>query len=147
VACKKVVNFISVVDEEFKGLSEWRMRNKQHECCYSLNLRIELEMEFAMLNTFVQHITSSPDVFSGKPCIAGHRIRVLDIVIWHEKRGLSPDEILGLFPTLTLGDVYAALAYYFDHREAIETDLRREAVTEHELKARYPSKLQAKLSG
>jgi uncharacterized protein (DUF433 family) len=100
-----------------------------------------------MLNVVIEHIESRPDVFNGQPCIAGHRIRVLDIVVWHEKRGLSPDEILGLYPTLTLGDVYAALAYYFDHRENMKADLQREARTIAELKAQHPSKLQAKLPG
>ncbi len=100
-----------------------------------------------MLNSLTEHIARRPDVFNGKPHIAGHRIRVLDIVVWHEKRGLSPDEILELYPGLTLGDVYAALAYYFDHREAIEAEWQREAETLTRLKPRYPAKLQAKLHG
>jgi uncharacterized protein (DUF433 family) len=98
-----------------------------------------------MLNILTQHITSSPDMFNGKPCIAGHRIRVMDIVVWHEKRGLSPDEIVGLFPTLTLGDVYAALAYYFDHQVEIEADFRHERDVVAQLKMQHPSKLMAKL--
>ncbi|WP_335134149.1 DUF433 domain-containing protein [Nostoc sp.] len=35
----------------------------------------------------------------GKPRIAGHRIRVQDIVIWHEGMGLSPDEIVDHYST------------------------------------------------
>lgn len=100
-----------------------------------------------MLTVLTQHIESTLDMFSGKPRIVGHRIRVLDIVVWHEKRGLAPDEILGLYPTLTLSDVYAALAYYFDHRAEIEADFQREAETIAQLKTRYPSKLSAKLHG
>lgn len=98
-----------------------------------------------MLNVLIEHIASHPEIFNGKPHIAGHRIRVLDIVVWHEKRGLSPDEILALYPTLTLGDVYAALAYYFDHREEVEADFQREAATIARLKTQYPAKFQAKL--
>ncbi|NEO28290.1 MAG: DUF433 domain-containing protein, partial [Kamptonema sp. SIO4C4] len=52
----------------------------------------------------------TPEICGGKPCIAGHRIRVQDIVIWHEQMGLSPDEIVSRHPTITLADVYAALA-------------------------------------
>ncbi len=70
-----------------------------------------------------EHITKTPGVCGGRACIAGHRIRVADIVVWHEQRGYSPDEIVGFFPGLNLGDVHAALAYYFDHREEIEADL------------------------
>lgn len=34
-----------------------------------------------------EHITKTPGVCGGKACISGHRIRVLDIVVWHEQRG------------------------------------------------------------
>ncbi len=94
-----------------------------------------------MENVLTQHIEVTLGVLGGKPCIAGHRIRVIDIVVWHEKRGLSPDEIVGLYPTITLADVHAALAYYFDHREEIDAEFQREADKIAEMKARYPSNL------
>jgi uncharacterized protein (DUF433 family) len=71
------------------------------------------------------HIESSPEVCGGKPRIAGSRVRVQDIVVWTEA-GQSPDEIVGSFPHLTLADVYAALAYYHDHREAIDRQIRED---------------------
>jgi len=71
-------------------------------------------------DVLVQHIELVPGLGGDKACIAGQRIRVQDVAIWHEKLGLTADEIVSAFPTLTLGDVYAALAYYFDHREEIE---------------------------
>jgi uncharacterized protein (DUF433 family) len=40
-----------------------------------------------------QHITKTSGVCGGRVCIAGHRIRVMDIVVWHEMRGMSPEEI------------------------------------------------------
>ncbi|MBI5367749.1 MAG: DUF433 domain-containing protein [Planctomycetes bacterium] len=98
-----------------------------------------------MDNLMVQHIEKSAEVMGGKARIAGHRIRVLDIVVWHEKRGLSPDEILGVYPSITLADVHAALAYYFDHRDEIEGDLVKEAELVAGMKARFPSKLQERL--
>ena len=70
--------------------------------------------------TVASHIECKPSVCGGKPCIAGTRIRVQDIYDWHEREGFSPDEIVTKFPQLTLADVYAALSYYWDHREAIE---------------------------
>ncbi len=100
-----------------------------------------------MENILTQHIEITPGVLGGKPRIAGHRIRVMDIVAWHEKRGLSPDEIMSLYPTITLADIYAALAYYFDHREEIEAEFRHEADAVATIKGRYPSKLQEKLRG
>jgi uncharacterized protein (DUF433 family) len=79
-----------------------------------------------MENVIAQHITKTPGVCGGRACIAGHRIRVQDIVVWHEKRCYSPDEICDLFDGITLADVYAALAYYFDHRAEIEEEFRRD---------------------
>lgn len=100
-----------------------------------------------MENVLMQHITKTPGVCGGRACIAGHRIRVMDIVVWHERRGYTPDEIVDMFPGITLADVHAAMAYYFDHREEIEADLRQEAETAESLRARFPSKLQEKLRG
>lgn len=43
--------------------------------------------------------------------------------------GLSPDEIIASYPSLTLSDIHAALAYYYDHRDEIDAraveDMRR----------------------
>jgi uncharacterized protein (DUF433 family) len=56
-----------------------------------------------------EHIEITPGICGGKPRIAGHRIRVQDIVVWHEQMGMSPDEILYHYPSITLSDIYAAL--------------------------------------
>jgi uncharacterized protein (DUF433 family) len=45
-----------------------------------------------------KHIEITPGVCGGKPRIAGHRIRVQEIAVWHEFQGLSPDEIVAQFP-------------------------------------------------
>ena len=47
-----------------------------------------------MENVIAQHITKTPGVCGGRACIAGHRIRVQDIVVLHEMHGMSPKEIL-----------------------------------------------------
>lgn len=93
------------------------------------------------------HITKTPGVCGGRACIAGHRIRVMDIVVWHEMRGYCPDEIVGMFPGLTLADVYSALAYYFDNRDEIEADLRASREAEEWVKANIPSKIPPELRG
>ena len=69
------------------------------------------------------HITTDPDVCHGRPCIAGTRVRVLDIVAAHEQ-GVSPAELQDYFTTrpLALAEIYAALAYYNDHKDEIEAD-------------------------
>jgi uncharacterized protein (DUF433 family) len=93
------------------------------------------------------NITKTPGVCGGRACIGGHRIRVLDIVVWHEKRGYSPDEIVDLFPGITLADVYAALAYYFDNREEIEAELRTEVDAGRWVNANVPSKVPPEFRG
>ena len=95
----------------------------------------------------IQHVTKTPGVCGGKACIAGHRIRVMDIVLWHEMRGYSPDEIVQMFPGIALADVHAAMAYYFDHRLEIEADFKRDQDLAEKLRAQFPSKLQEKLRG
>lgn len=89
------------------------------------------------------NITKTPGICGGRACIAGHRIRVLDIVVWHEKRGYSPDEIVDLFPGITLADVHAALAYYFENRNEIEADFSTDSQEAERVRAESPSKIPA----
>jgi uncharacterized protein (DUF433 family) len=56
--------------------------------------------------------------------VEGTRIRVLDVYVLSEVQGKSPDEIVRAFPQLSLAQVHAALAYYFDNMEAIENEAR-----------------------
>lgn len=69
----------------------------------------------------------------------------MDLVVLHEQLGLSPDEIVSTYPSLTLADVHAALAYYFDHQEEIQRDLAEDRQLAAEAAAETPSRLQPKL--
>jgi uncharacterized protein (DUF433 family) len=91
------------------------------------------------------HIEMTPDVLGGKARIAGHRIRVQDIVIEYEWWGRDPDEIVYHYPTITLADVHAALAYYYDNMEEIRNEIREGENRAAELQAKTPSVLQEKL--
>jgi uncharacterized protein (DUF433 family) len=71
-----------------------------------------------------EHIGIRPGYCGGKPHILGHRIKVEDVAIWHERMRMSPAEIVEHYPTITLAQVHAALAYYDDHRDEIEADIR-----------------------
>lgn len=93
-----------------------------------------------------KHVETSPGICGGKPRIAGHRIRVQDVVIWHEAFGLSPDEIVSEHPEITLSDVYAALAYYHDHRKEIRKDIEQEEDLARTVRSGQPSKLVEKLT-
>lgn len=98
-----------------------------------------------MAQVLTERITKTPGVCGGKACIARHRIRVMDIAIWHEHMGMSPDEIAQDFPTITLSDIHAALAYYYDHVEEIREDIRREEEYADEFRRTHPSVLELKL--
>src|SRR5690242_9029983 len=88
--------------------------------------------------TVYGHITCTPRVCGGKPRIAGHRIRVQDIAIEHEWSGWCPEEICFQHPGLTLAQVHAALAYYFDHRDAILGDIEADEKFVEEFLRQHP---------
>jgi hypothetical protein len=46
------------------------------------------------------------------------------------------DEIVTDFPQLSLADVYAALAYYHDHHEQIDQDIREDEEFFQRMKAK-----------
>ena len=96
--------------------------------------------------TLDEHIEITPGVAGGKPRIAGHRITVMDIAIWHDRLGHSPDEISTEYG-LSLADVYAALAYYHDHRVEIDEQMRAGQEFAEALRRQTPSKIPGKLSG
>jgi uncharacterized protein (DUF433 family) len=90
----------------------------------------------------IAHISVDPHVCGGKPCIAGTRIRVWDIHVWHDLQGKSPEEIATDFPQLSLADVYAALAYYLDHQEEVERRAEEdEAFADNLRREQGPTKL------
>jgi uncharacterized protein (DUF433 family) len=93
------------------------------------------------------HITRAEGVCGGKPCVTSSRIRVQDIYVWHELQGRSPDEIVSDFPSLTLADVYAALAYFWDHRDTILEDMARDDAVVKQAKAEHPTRLRARSQG
>src|SRR5215217_3034211 len=76
-------------------------------------------------DTIRQHIEIVAGAGGPKAMIAGHRVRVEDVVVWHAKLGMSPDEIVDAIPTITLADVHAALAYYWDNREALDRQMAK----------------------
>jgi len=97
-----------------------------------------------MDSTIAKHIEVTPGVCGGKPRIAGHRITVQNIAIWHERMGRSPDEIVEQFPQLTLADVHAALAYYFDHLDEINQQIEAERKIADQMAAQATSRMKSR---
>lgn len=54
------------------------------------------------------------------------RVRVAQIAMDHLAHGWSADEIARQHPCLSLGEVHAALGYYFDHQAEIDAEIEAE---------------------
>ncbi len=91
------------------------------------------------------HIAVMPGVAGGHPHVAGRRIKVRDIVFWHEQLGRSADEIGAEFD-INLAEVYAALSYYFDHRAEVDAEIADRDTFVADLRQRSSSLLERKLS-
>src|SRR4051812_43148877 len=98
-----------------------------------------------MVDVIREHIEIVEGAGGPKPRIKGSRIRVVDVAIWSEKLGMSPDEIVQEYPQLTLADVHAALAYYWDHRAEIEQRLADDDAFVEQMRKLYLSPLREKL--
>ncbi len=70
-------------------------------------------------------IVTNPKVRGGRPCIAGTGFRVTDVVIAERFHHMSADEIASGYD-VTLAGVHAAFAYYYEHRQEIDEDIRKQ---------------------
>jgi uncharacterized protein (DUF433 family) len=67
-------------------------------------------------------IVSTPDTCGGRPRIAGTRMSVEAIAIYHNG-GMSAEQLVAEYPHLNLAQVHAALAYYYANKEKIDADI------------------------
>jgi len=74
----------------------------------------------------IDTIVSDPERRGGEPFIVDTQIRVVDLVASHLYRRLTPDELAINF-NLDLGQVYAALAYYYQHKGDIDEAMKMDA--------------------
>jgi uncharacterized protein (DUF433 family) len=95
-------------------------------------------------DVLIRHIAITPGLAGGKPHIIGHRITVQNIVIWHERIGMSADEIATEY-SVSLADVFAALAYYYDHRAEIDASIQADQAFVTELRRHNPSRFKERL--
>lgn len=59
------------------------------------------------------------------PLISGTTMKVTELVLAQAAYGWSAEELHIQFPHLTLGQIYSALAYYWDHREELDKDMEK----------------------
>jgi len=80
------------------------------------------------------------------PIIAGTNMKVVELVLERTAYGWSPEELHFQHPYLTLGQIYSALAYYWDHQEELDRDIeRRLELVDQVQRAMGPSPLVARL--
>ena len=76
------------------------------------------------IKTCYQHIekaTGEPARLKPTP-----RVRVAQIVMDYLAHGWSAEEMCRQHPYLTPAEAHAAMAYYFDHQEEIDEEIRQE---------------------
>jgi uncharacterized protein (DUF433 family) len=86
-------------------------------------------------------IVRTPGTCGGRPRIAGHRITVHNIAI-DFNADMKPEDIVAQRPQLTLAQVYAALAYYYANKEAIDAEIASDIEEYDRLEAEYSAKMQ-----
>ncbi len=59
------------------------------------------------------------------PVISGTTMKVIELVLAQAAYGWSAEDLHVQFPYLTLGQIYSALAYYWDHREELDSDVEK----------------------
>jgi uncharacterized protein (DUF433 family) len=76
----------------------------------------------SLVETRYEHIVLDDH---GIPHVAGSTMKVIELVLDHQAYGWSPEELHIQHPYLSLGQIYSALAYYWDHQQALDQDIAR----------------------
>ena len=97
----------------------------------------------ALTATRYEHIVLDEQ---GLPRIAGTQLRAIDLVEAKQANGWTPEQLYEQHPELTLGQIYSALAYYWDHQEELDAAIaaRRQEIEQVKRQTR-PSRLVERL--
>lgn len=87
----------------------------------------------SVVETQYEHIVLGAD---GVPMIEGTTMKVIELVAEHQAWGWSPEELCLNHPYLTLGQIYSALACYWDHAEELDRDLERRGQIADQLRSK-----------
>lgn len=80
------------------------------------------------------------------PLIAGTTMKVIELVLDYKAYGWSPEELHFQHPYLSLGQIYSALAYYWDHQAELDQDIeQRLEMIEQVRQTLNPTLLEARL--
>ena len=59
------------------------------------------------------------------PFIQGTSMKVVELITSVQAYGWSPEELHFQYPHLSMSQIYSALAYYWEHKEEIEADMKQ----------------------
>lgn len=97
----------------------------------------------ATTETVYEHIVLDEH---GTAWIEGANTKIVELVSEVQAYGWSPSELHLQHPHLSMGQIHSALAYYWDHQEEIDADVRRRLEEAEALKrAAEPSPVVRKL--
>jgi uncharacterized protein (DUF433 family) len=72
----------------------------------------------------------------GVAWIEGTQVKVLEIALDKLTHGSSPEEIHFQYPHLSLAQIHASLAYYYDHQTELDAEIERRLKYANELAER-----------
>ena len=75
---------------------------------------------------------------NGTPIIESTRIRV-DLVAQAFQEGMTAEQIATDYPPLTLGQIYSALAYYYDHQDEMDRKVAEDERFVEEMRLKHDS--------
>jgi uncharacterized protein (DUF433 family) len=61
----------------------------------------------------------------GVAWISGTRVKVIEVALDKLAHGSSPEEMAFQYPHLSLAQIHAALAYYYEHQRELDADIQR----------------------
>ena len=74
----------------------------------------------------------------GVPWITGANTKVVEVVLDKLAYGWSPEEMHRQHPHLSMGQIHAALGYYYEHQDEVDADIERQTRYVEELRAQQP---------
>lgn len=71
--------------------------------------------------------------------IIGSRTKVIQIIMDRMANGWSADEIHHQYPHLSLAAIYDAFAFYYDHQDELDEQIRQSVLTAEKYRREFPT--------
>jgi uncharacterized protein (DUF433 family) len=88
-----------------------------------------------MITAQINHIVLNDE---GVPLIAGTTTKVVEVIMDYKAWGMTPEMIHEQYPCLSLAQIHAAFAFYYDHQVELDADIERRDREFEQLRAAQP---------